>query len=151
MLADFIGNGLSQIFYQVNSGGSGAYSSYQIISMQNGKQKTIYDSENFQNTAQASLVEQLVKIEYLNQNYYLETGNADLSGEKNIVVSNINAVMPIYNGGLNKYQIAQFQKVYIDYTANNIGYLVCLIDLNPNGITTVSVGTLAGWNINYTE
>lgn len=144
-LGDFIGNGLSQIFYWVNSGGSGAYSSSQVISLQNGKQITIYDSENFKNTAKAELRDNLVQIKYLNNNYYLDASFADLSENKNVYISDVNTVMPVYNGGLGKYQIMQFQKVYIDYTANNIGYLTSIIDLTLDGWNIVSVGTLSNF------
>ena len=91
-LGDFIGNGLSQIFYWVNSGGSGAYSSSQVISLQNGKQITIYDSENFKNTAKAELRDNLVQIKYLNNNYYLDASFADLSENKNVYISDVNTV-----------------------------------------------------------
>ncbi len=144
-LGDFIGNGLNQIFYWVNSGGSGAYSSSQVISLQNGKQITIYDSENFKNTAKAELRDNLVQIKYLNNNYYLDASFADLSENKNVYISDVNTVMPVYNGGLGKYQIMQFQKVYIDYTANNIGYLTSIIDLTLDGWNIVSVGTLSNF------
>lgn len=144
-LGDFVGNGLSQIFYSVNSGGSGAYSSCQIISLKGGKQTTLYDSENFENTAQASLTDKTVTIKYNNRNYFLDASGADLTGEKDVVVTNVNTVMPIYNGGLKKYQIMQFQKVYIDYTANNVGYFVSIIDLSTKGTTIVNVGTLANY------
>ena len=79
-LGDFVGNGLSQIFYSVNSGGSGAYSAGQVISLQGGETKIIFDSENFKNTAVGKLNENIVKIEYKNQNYYIDATNADLSG-----------------------------------------------------------------------
>ena len=144
-LGDFIGNGLNQIFYWVNSGGSGAYSSSQVISLQNGKQITIYDSENFKNTAKVELRDNLVQIKYLNNNYYLDASFADLSENKNVYISDVNTVMPVYNGGLGKYQIMQFQKVYIDYTANNIGYLTSIIDLTLDGWNIVSVGTLSNF------
>ncbi len=144
-LGDFIGNGLNQIFYWVNSGGSGAYSSSQVISLQNGKQITIYDSENFKNTAKVELRDNLVQIKYLNNNYYLDASFADLSENKNVYISDVTTVMPVYNGGLGKYQIMQFQKVYIDYTANNIGYLTSIIDLTLDGWNIVSVGTLSNF------
>ncbi len=146
-LGDFIGNGLDQIFYSVNSGGSGAYSSSQLIVLQNGEQKNIYDSQNFENTAQARLKDQCVTITYLNQNYYLNASHADLSGEQEVFVSNVNAVMPVYNGGLKKYQIIQFQKIYIDYTANNIGYLATIIDFSANGATIVNAGTFTNFTL----
>ncbi len=145
-LGDFVGNGLSQIFYSVNSGGSGAYSAGQVISLQGGETKIIFDSENFKNTAVGKLNENIVKIEYKNQNYYIDATNADLSGEKEVYISDVNTVMPIYNGGLGKYQIMQLQKVYIDYTANNVGYLASIIDLTLDGGKIVSVGTFSNFD-----
>lgn len=144
-LGDFIGNGLDQIFYSVNSGGSGAYSASQIISLQGGRQKTVYDSVDFKNTAKAVFEGDLIKIEYLNQYYFLDASNADLGGKKEIVISDVNAVMPVYNVGLEKFQIIQYQKVYVDYTANNIGYLVTVIDISDNGARAVSAGTLTNY------
>lgn len=144
-LGDFIGNGLDQIFYCVNSGGSEAYSFYQIISLQNNCQKTIYDSSSFNNTVSATLEDCLIKIRFLNQYYCLDASNADLSGQKEVFVSAVNTVMPIYNSGLNKYQILQLQKIYIDYTANNVGYFACVIDLNMDGGKIISTGTFANF------
>lgn len=145
-LGDFVGNGLSQIFYSVNSGGSGAYSSSQIISLQGGESKTVFDSEKFKNSAVGTLEDDIVKIEYQNQNYFIDVSQADLSGEKEVYISDVNTVMPIYNGGLGKYQIMQLQKVYIDYTANNVGYLASIIDLTLDGGKIVSVGTFSNFD-----
>lgn len=145
-LGDFVGNGLSQIFYSVNSGGSGAYSSSQIISLQGGESKTVFDSEKFKNSAVGTLEGDIVKIEYQNQNYFIDVSQADLSGEKEVYISDVNTVMPIYNGGLGKYQIMQLQKVYIDYTANNVGYLASIIDLTLDGGKIVSVGTFSNFD-----
>lgn len=145
-LGDFVGNGLSQIFYSVNSGGSGAYSASQVISLQGGEIKTIFDSENFKNTAVGKLEENIVKIEYKNQNYYIDATNADLSGNKEVTISDVNTVMPIFNSGLGKYQIMQLQKVYIDYTANNVGYLASIIDLSFDGGKIISVGTFTNFD-----
>ena len=75
----------------------------------------------------------------------MDASGADLTGGKDVVVTNVNTVMPIYNGGLKKYQIMQFQKVYIDYTANNVVYFVSIIDLSTKGTTIVNVGTLANY------
>ena len=139
-LGDFLGNGLNQIFYFVESGGSGDYSFYQLYSGENGEISSIFDSQNFNQNISATMQGDIISIEYLGQTLLLDASKNDLSGAREVIVSPVNTILPLYSTAFQRYQMLVYQKVYIDYTANNVGYVTTLLDFSTGQANIVSVG-----------
>lgn len=146
-LFNFLSNGLQQIFYTVDSAGSGGYIYSQIVSLENGKQETIFDSLKYQTHAKLSWQGDLIKIDYEGQTLYLDASQNDLSNERDIYLGPVNVTYPIYTSYNNSYQLLLIQKVYVDYTANNVGYLTTWLDFNSEN-KVASVGVLTNFNPN---
>ena len=146
-LFNFLNNGLSQIYYTVNSAGSGGYIYSQIISLEQGRQTTIFDSLQFQTNARLTWQDNKIRIVYAGQTLYLDASQNDLTGEKSIYLSPVNVTYPIYTSYNNGYQLLLLQKVYVDYAANNVGYLTTLLDFNATQ-PIASVGVLTNFNPN---
>ena len=139
-LGDFLGKGLNQIFYSVESGGSGDYSFYQLYSGENGEISSIFDSQNFNQNISATMQGDIISIEYLGQTLLLDASKNDLSGAREVAISPVNTILPLYNTAFQRYQMLVYQKVYIDYTANNVGYVTTLLDFSTGQANIVSVG-----------
>ena len=139
-LGDFLGNGLNQIFYSVKSGGSGDYSFYQLFSAEKGEIVSVFDSQNISQNISATIQGDIINIEYLGQTLLLDASKNDLSGAREVTVSPINTILPLYNTAFDRYQMLVYQKVYVDYTANNVGYVTTLLDFSTGQANVVSVG-----------
>lgn len=139
-LGDFLGKGLNQIFYSVESGGSGGYSFYQLYSGEDGEISSIFDSQNFNQNISATMQGDIISIEYLGQTLLLDASKNDLSGAREVAVSPVNTILPVYSTAFDRYQMLVYQKVYIDYTANNVGYVTTLLDFSTGQANIVSVG-----------
>lgn len=139
-LGDFLGKGLNQIFYSVESGGSGDYSFYQLYSGESGEISSIFDSQNFNQNLSATMQGDIISIEYLGQTLLLDASKNDLSGAREVTVSPINTILPLFSTAFDRYQMLVYQKVYIDYTANNVGYVTTLLDFSTGQANIVSVG-----------
>ena len=139
-LGDFLGNGLNQIFYSVESGGSGGYSFYQLYSGENGEISSIFDSQNFNQNIPATMQGDIISIEYSGQTLLLDASKNDLSGAREVAISPVNTILSVYSTAFDRYQMLVYQKVYIDYTANNVGYVTTLLDFSTGQANIVSVG-----------
>ena len=148
-LGDFLGNGLNQIFYSVESGGSGDYSFYQLYSGENGEISSIFDSQNISQNISATMQGDIINIEYLGQTLLLDASKNDLSGAREVTVSPVNTILPVYSTAFDRYQMLVYQKVYVDYTANNVGYVTTLLDFSTGQANVVNVGVAL--NFDYAQ
>lgn len=140
-IGNFSDNNLDQILYFVNSGGSGAYSSYQLFKTEGEEIVSFFDSNDFNPNIQVGFENNTIKISYQNQTVLLDASKNDLAGKKEVVVSSVNTILPVYNTAFSRYQILTYQKVYIDYTANNVGYLTFLLDFADGTANVVNMGS----------
>lgn len=148
-LGDFLGNGLNQIFYSVESGGSGGYSFYQLFSAEKGEIVSVFDSQNISQNISATMQGDIINIEYLGQTLLLDASKNDLSGAREVTVSPINTILPLFSTAFDRYQMLVYQKVYVDYTANNVGYVTTLLDFSTGQANVVNVGVAL--NFDYAQ
>lgn len=148
-IGNFLDNGLEQILYSVESGGSGGYSNYQMFSLKAGETKTIFNSADFKPNISASYIENdIVEISYQNKTLYLDSSFSGCQNKDDceLFISDVNAIFPYYNTELGRYYLQILQKVYGGFTANNYGYVVTLMQVNEDGTSIVDVGVFSNFD-----
>lgn len=146
-VGSFVDNGLEQLLYQVNSGGSGAYSHYELYSLKDGEKQLLFNSDNFQNEASGKVVGDSVVVNYLGQTFCLDAQNLDLNGKKEVTIGPLNTIFPYYQDAFKKYGLMVLQKIYVDYTANNAGYLITLLSVDDDCAGVENIGILSNFNL----
>lgn len=141
-IGKFLPGETEQILYSVNSGGSGAYSSFELYSFVDDHAKLLYYSGDFENTATAYLDGTTIVIDYLDRKLLLDATGLDLSGKREVTIGPLNTILPYYQGGYDQYNLMILQKIYIDYTANNAGYLATFVHLTLDGSSVINTGIL---------
>lgn len=147
-IAPFLSNGLSQILYGVESGGSGGYSFFEMYSLKNGKEQKIFDSSDFNPSISASYQGDLVEIDYQGKLLYLDASSSACKEREDcsLTISSINVILPYYNIALSQEYLMILQKVYAGFTANNLGYITSLVEITEDGYKIISVGTTSNFN-----
>lgn len=148
-IGNFLDNGLDQILYSVNSGGSGAYSFYQIFSLKGGTETSVFDSNDFNPLISASYIENdIIEIDYQGKKLYLDssTSACDNKEDCSLTISAVNTILPYYNIELDRYYLQVLQKIYGGFTANNYGYIVSLLEVNEDGFSTIDIGVLSNFD-----
>ena len=143
---NFLNNGLEQIFYSVLSGGSGGYSFYEIFSIKDGKIKEIFNSDNFNPNIDAFYEGEKVVIDYQGELLYLDGSNSSCQEDCSLNISSVNTILPYYNIQLNKTFLMVLQKVFAGYSANNLGYISSLLEIDEDGYKIISFGTLSNFS-----
>lgn len=160
LLADFIGNGLNQIYLAMSSGGSGGFGYYYIYDAFNNEIRTIFDYEQFSK-------ENVFSGRYLD-NYQAEVVSAngtsryviDLSGRpqdykdmiwnsegkllspKPIDISGTNTVFPYYNSYTGTYQLLVYQRITGLYNADVLGYVITQLAYQHGNFGQLSQGLM---------
>lgn len=149
-VANFLNNGLEQVLYSVDSGGSGGQSFYQIFSFENGEGKSIFNSIDFNPKIQYSFTDNnLVEIIYSNKTLYLDASNSDCQAEDcSLYLTDVNYILPYYNISLDRCYIQIIQRLYAGYSANTLGYITSLVEVNENDVKTINVGILSDFEPN---
>ena len=80
---------------------------------------------------------------------FLDASKNDLSGAREVTVSPINTILPLFSTAFDRYQMLVYQKVYVDYTANNVGYVTTLLDFSTGQANVVNVGVAL--NFDYAQ
>lgn len=145
-VANFLNNGLEQVLYSVESGGSGGYSFYQMFSFADERATSVFNSEDFKPNITASYKEEnLIEIDYQGKKLYLDSSNSGCQNHDdcNLYISDVNTILPFYNIALDRYYLQVLQRIYGGYEANNFGYISSLLEINEDGFTTISIGTLS--------
>lgn len=146
-IAPFLSNGLSQILYGVESGGSGGYSYYEIYSLANGNLRKIFDSGDFNPNISASYQGSLVEIDYQGKLLHLDASNSVCQQEDyTLNISSINTIFPYYNLSTRQEYLMILQKVYAGFSANNLGYIASLVEITDEGYKIISVATASNFN-----
>lgn len=142
MLGDFgLDNGLEQVFYGVNSGGSGGFGFFYLYSMSNGDVRTVFDYNDFANNNvfvgryldnyKAEVVKQgsndkyLIDLSLRSDEYKDMIWGKDgkLISPKVIDISGVNTVFPYYNYLEQNYQLLVYQRITGLYGADGLGYI----------------------------
>lgn len=146
-VANFLNNGLEQILYSVESGGSGGYSNYELFSFKSGKAERVFNSSDFKPHINASYFnDNLVDIDYQGKHLYLDASESGCQSEDcTLYVSEVNTIFPYYNFATERYYLNVLQKVYGGYSANNFGYISSLLQIEEDGYKIINVGTLSNF------
>lgn len=149
-VGNFTNNGLEQVLYSVDSGGSGGQSFYQMFSFEDGKGKSIFNSNDFNPKIEYYFTnDNLVEINYLNKKLYLDTSNSKCQKEDcSLYLTGVNYILPYYNIALDRYFLQVFQRLYAGYSANTLGYVTTLVEVNENDVKTINIGTLSNFEPN---
>ncbi len=148
-VGNFADNGLEQVLYSVESGGSGGYSFYQLFSFKDEKVQSIFNSEDFNPTISATHLENdIIQIDYQGKILYLDSSSSGCQNKDDcsLYVSSVNAIMPYYNIALDRYFLEIYQRIYGGYEANNLGYIVSLVQVNEDGFKTINIGTASNFS-----
>ncbi len=148
-IANFADNGLEQILYSVESGGSGGYSFYQIFSFKGEKALSIFNSEDFNPSIKASYIENdIIEIDYEGKRIFLDSSNSGCQNKEDcqLYISSVNSIMPYYNIALDRYYLEIYQKIYGGYQANTFGYIISLVEVNENDFKTINIGTTSNFS-----
>lgn len=143
-VANFLNNGLMQILYSVESGGSGGYSFYEIYSLDKGC-NLIFNSQEFNPTMSAKILDGIAVINYQGNNLYIEISQEQNVSDE-IFISPINAILPYYNIALDRFYLQILQPIYVGYRANNIGYIQILLEINYLNYKIINIGTLSNFD-----
>ncbi len=146
-IANFTDNGLQQVLYSVDSGGSGGQSFYQIFSFEGGQGKSIFNSNDFNPKIEYSFVDvNLVEINYSNKKLYIDTSNSQCQKEDcSLYLTGANYILPYYNISQDRYFIQVVQCLYAGYSANTLGYVTTLLEVGENDVKTINIGTLSNF------
>ncbi len=148
-IANFLNNGLEQVLYSVESGGSGGYSFYEMFSFYGGKAKSIFNSNDFNPTIEASYLENnIIQINYQGKTLYLDSSSSGCSTHEDcrLYISDVNTIFPYYNIALDRYYLQVLQKIYGGYEANNFGYITTYLEINDDGYKILNIGVSSNFN-----
>lgn len=145
---NFLNNGLEQLLYSVDSGGSGGYNFYELYSIKNGEGVLIFNSDNFLPIVSAKYInEDIIEIDYQGQKLYMGyTGESCNENDCENFISSVNSILPYYNISLDRYYLQVLQKVYGGFTANNYGYIFSLLQINEDGYDIINIGILSNFD-----
>lgn len=136
---DFKGNGLNQIFYSADSGGSGGYGFYYVFELNQNEAITLFDYEIFSenNKYKGRFLDDFrAIIEGNGKQYHLDVSNMDefykdliytKEGKvklPEIDIGEVNTVFPYYNSTLNMWLLQVYQKTTAVAQVNVLGYAV---------------------------
>lgn len=146
-VANFLGNGLEQVLYSIESGGSGGYSFYEIYSFKDSEAKLVFNSADFKPTIEASyLSDNKIQIDYQGKALYMDASSSGCKEDCTLYVTDVNTIFPYYNIALDRYYLQILQRVYGGYEANSFGYISSLVEINEDGYKILSVGTQSNFN-----
>lgn len=151
---NFLDNGLQQIVYMANSGGSGAYYFVYVYSVKGGQVVEMFNFETFNsNFKPVYAPNYTVLVENPVQNFCVDISqtanledfyNADGSVKQNIEQPTLtafnSAVVETGADGLSKLTV--FQKIYGGFTANNYCHVNSTLSFDKTGYKTFGVGLL---------
>ncbi len=146
-IGNFLDNGLEEMLYSVESGGSGGYSFYEMYSLKNGESNLIFNSNDFSPIISAQYIgKDIIEIDYQSKKLYMSYSNEGcIDNNCDINISPVNAILPFYNISLNRYYLQVLQKVYGGYSANNFGYVVSMLQINEDGYDVINIGVLSNF------
>lgn len=146
-VANFLNNGLEQVLYSVDSGGSGGYSYYELYSFKSGEGELIFNSSEFNPHIEASYYgDDQIKIDYQGKALYLDASKSSCNVEDcSLYISEVNSVFPYYNFERDRYYLQVLQRVYGGFSANNLGYISSLVEVNEDGYNIIDVGILSNF------
>ncbi len=148
-VANFLNNGLEQVLYSVESGGSGGYSYYQMFSFKDGISQSVFNSEDFKPTIEARYLDNnIIEINFQGKILYLDSSTSGCQNKDdcNLYISDVNTILPYYNIALDRYYLQVLQRIYGGYEANNFGYITSLIEVNEDGYNIISIGTTSNFS-----
>ncbi len=148
-VANFADNGLEQVLYSVESGGSGGYSFYQMFSFKGEKPQSLFDSEDFNPNIEASYIENnIIEINYEGKKLYLDSSNSGCQNKDDctLYISSVNTIVPYFNIALDRYYLEIYQRIFGGYQANSFGYIVSLIEVNEDGYKTINIGVTSNFD-----
>ena len=149
-IANFLGNGLEQILYSVDSGGSGGYSYYQMFSLAGGKAKSVFNSEDFKPNLEANYIDNdIIEINYQGKKLYLDSSNSKCQNHDDctLYISDVNSILPYYNIALDRYYLQILQRVYGGFEANTFGYVSSFVEVNESGYNIINISTLSTFEL----
>lgn len=136
---DFKGNGLNQIFYSADSGGSGGYGFFYVFDLSKNMSSTLFDYETFSNENKFEgkfLDEYRATISGNNKTYILDVSQMDEFFKNTIYsptgkvlkseidIGDVNTVFPYFNSTLNIWLLQVYQKTTAVAQVNVLGYAV---------------------------
>ena len=147
---DFIGNGLNQIFYSADSGGSGGYGFYYIFEICSKNATTLFDFETFGSQNQYSgqfLNNYRAQIFAKENTYFLDVSKMDNYFKNQIFYSNgmvknteiniggVNIVFPFFNPSLGIWLLQVYQKATAVAEVNTLGYVINALKFDGQNFT----------------
>ena len=147
-IGNFLDNGLDQLLYSVNSGGSGGYSYYQLFSLKNNEIKELFNSDDFNPLISASYIENdIIEIDYQGKKLYIDSSFSGCESKEDcsLYISSVSAIFPYYNIDLDRYYLQVLQRIYGGFSANNYGYILSLLSISEDGYNVINIGTLSNF------
>lgn len=141
--ADFTGAGCDQIFFSMDSGGSGGYSYNYVYDVRGGETKVIFDGSQLPSYSAEFADGYKVEVKnYSTQKTYvadisdrgkdyldgLYDENGELRERQYASVWYTSTTLPYYNPAMRKFQLMTFQRVTGLFNADGIGNMVNLMD-----------------------
>lgn len=157
-LADFTGDGIKEIFYNANSGGSGAFAYSYVYKISEEGYDTIFDFDSVKNEYSANYTDGY-KIKVNNaandKSYYIDISgrgeeylggiydeNGKLKNPLAAEVSAVNTVLPFFMPDVNKYGLMIMRRITGLYSADSFGYTQEFTEYTENGFSPYFSGIL---------
>lgn len=147
---DFVGNGLNQIFYSADSGGSGGYGFFYVFEICSKNANTLFDFETFssQNQYSGQFLDNFRAQIFAKENtYFLDVSNMDNYFKNQIFYSNgkvknseidvgsVNTVFPFFNSSLDIWLLQIYQKATAVAEVNTLGYVVNFLQFDKQNFS----------------
>lgn len=148
LLLSFLDNGLMQIYYSADSGGSGGYGYYYIYGAADGEETVLFDFQAYSDrhvyTAEYAdgyrvFVTDGKESGYLDLSLrdpaYLDAlySGGVLKTPVSAEVGGVNAAFPYYNRTQGRWQLNVWQKITGLYQADGLGYVSALAEVTAGG------------------
>lgn len=153
--ADFTGGGYEQIFYSVQSGGSGGYAFQYLFDVSNAEIKTLYDGNGldgfkaeyadcYKVKVYNEYAQYLIDISSRPADYLDELYNADgtLKAPRAADVWGVSYAFPTFNPAQERYILTIFRRITGLYNADSFGYVVDFLEYDDGAFRSYYQGVL---------
>ena len=159
-LADFTGDGILEIFFGADSGGSGGFGFYYVFSVMSGSAQALFDFRSYPEIFSAAYADGY-KVQVSGRNperqYLIDISGRDadylsaLYDENGILrkpvaadVSAVNTVLPFFANYGNRYNLLVMRRITGLYNADSLGYTQEFLQFSNGSFTPyfTSVGIL---------
>ena len=157
-IADFTGDGVKEIFYNADSGGSGAFAYSYVYRISEEGYESIFDFNKVKNDYTAKYADGYkvrvenagsgatysIDISWRGEEYLggIYNENGTLKNPLDAEVSAVNTVLPYFMPDQNKYGLLIMRRITGLYSADSFGYTQDFTEFTESGFTTYFSGIL---------